>query len=114
MRIWHNVALARSKQWERERDIARGYWEVSPPLTADEEEEMQQLKINYELYEEVQKTERDGSTWREWRLRDPDVRERLEALETKKGNTLRASTGNKQDYPRYSTMLFGTTPPETV
>ena len=72
----------RNKRWEREQDLARGYWEVSPPLTADEEEEMQQLKTNYELYEEVQHTERDGSTWTEWILRDPDMRERLKALET--------------------------------
>jgi len=74
----------RNKRWEREQDIARGYWEVSPPLTADEEEEMQQLTTNYALYEEVRHTEPNGRPWTEWILRDPDMRERLEALKAKK------------------------------
>ena len=70
----------RNKRWEREQDIARGYWEVSPPLTTDEEEETQQLTTNYALYEEVRHTEPNGRPWTEWILRDPDMRERLEAL----------------------------------
>ena len=79
-RVWRRE---RNTRWQREQDIARGYWEVSAPLTEDEAEELHRIKTNNDLYEEVQHTEHDGNTWREWIVRDPDLRERLHYFEEK-------------------------------
>ncbi|MFM7978082.1 MAG: hypothetical protein ACKPKO_02095 [Candidatus Fonsibacter sp.] len=34
------------QQWKRDQDIARGHFEVSDPLTADDAEEFQHLETN--------------------------------------------------------------------
>ena len=54
----------------------RGYWEVTEPLTPDEENELRELK-NWDLWEEV-----TDPTTREtdWRLRDPSLQPRHDEL----------------------------------
>ncbi|MFM7981958.1 MAG: hypothetical protein ACKPKO_21830, partial [Candidatus Fonsibacter sp.] len=45
------MLMQRKRQYRRERDdIKRGDWEVTEPLTPDEENKLQELK-NYDLWE---------------------------------------------------------------
>ena len=67
----------RKRQYRRERDdIKRGHWEVTEPLTPDEENELQELR-NYDLWEEFI----NPTTGRpDWRLRDPTQQPRHDEL----------------------------------
>ena len=69
--------LQRRREHRRERDAKRrGTWEVTEPLTTDEENELRELK-NWDLWEEV-----TDPTTREtdWRLRDPSQQQRHDEL----------------------------------
>ncbi|MFM7978672.1 MAG: hypothetical protein ACKPKO_05100, partial [Candidatus Fonsibacter sp.] len=70
----------RKRQYRRERDdIKRGHWEVTEPLTPDEENELQVLK-NYDLWEEFVNP---ATNKPDWRLRDPSQQPRYEELAKK-------------------------------
>ena len=90
---WARRQRERDEWWERERerewrkrehsretdDKRRGHWEVTKPLTPDEENELRELK-NWDLWEEVT----DPSTGEQvWRLRDPIHQQRHDELEYK-------------------------------
>ena len=62
----------------RERDDAkRGYWELTEPLTTDEEYELRSLN-DFGRWEEFLN---DGKT--EWRLKDPNDQQRYDELSNK-------------------------------
>ncbi|MFM7981543.1 MAG: hypothetical protein ACKPKO_19715, partial [Candidatus Fonsibacter sp.] len=70
----------RKTQYRRERDErTKGYWEVTEPLTADEENELQELK-NYDLWEEFVNPTTNRP---DWRLKDPSQQPRYEELAKK-------------------------------
>ena len=70
----------RKREHRQERDaMKRGTWEVTEPLTTDEENELRELK-NWDLWEEVT----DPTTGKtDWRLRDPSQQPRHDELEYK-------------------------------
>ena len=82
------LLLRRKRDYRHERNaIRRGTWEVTEPLTTDEENELRVLK-NWDLWEEV-----TDPTTREtdWRLRDQSLQPRHDELADKdkehKGST---------------------------
>ena len=81
LREWEEEQLRQRKtQYRRERDdINRGHWEVTEPLTPDEENELRELK-NYELWEEFVNPTTNRP---DWRLRDPNQQPRYEELAKK-------------------------------
>ena len=65
----------RKVSYRREReDIKRGYWELTEPLTADEEWELHYLN-DFDKWEEVTTGDK-----KEWKLKDPDDQQRYDEL----------------------------------
>ena len=74
------MLMQRKRQYIRERDdINRGHWEVTAPLTPDEENELQELK-NYDLWEEFINPTTEKT---DWRLGDPTQQPRYDELARK-------------------------------
>ncbi|MFM7982948.1 MAG: hypothetical protein ACKPKO_26850 [Candidatus Fonsibacter sp.] len=94
------MLMQRKRQYRRERDdIKRGYWEVTEPLTPDEENELQELK-NYDLWEEFI----NPTTGRpDWRLRDQPNNQYTTSLPRKTRKTRAPSISWKPDYRPEST-----------
>ena len=95
----------RERKWDRQQkkatnkrerdDVNRGYWELTEPLTTDEEYELRNLN-DFDKWEEV--TTGDN---KEWKLKDPDDQRRYDELNKKdqayKGNVNLAET---REHPR--------------
>ena len=68
----------RKESYRRERDdVKRGHWEITEPLTTDEEYELRNLD-DFDRWEEVTT---DGN--KEWRLKDPNDQQRYDELSNK-------------------------------
>jgi hypothetical protein len=93
-KIWWNQQIRAANRRERE-NIKRGYWELTEPLTTDEEWELHYLN-DFDKWEEVTT---DDNT--EWKLKDPDDQRRYDELYKKdqeyKGSVHFAET---REHPR--------------
>jgi hypothetical protein len=72
-KIWWNQQIRAANRRERE-NIKRGYWELTEPLTTDEEWELHYLND----FDKWEKVTTDDNT--EWKLRDPDDQRRYDEL----------------------------------
>ena len=73
-KIWWNQQIRAANRRERE-NIKRGYWELTEPLTTDEEWELHYLN-DFDKWEEVTTT----GDKKEWKLKDPDDQQRYDEL----------------------------------
>ena len=71
--IWRRQEIRATNRRERD-DIKRGYWELTEPLTTDEEWELHYLK-DFDTWEEVTTGDK-----KEWKLKGPDDQQRYDEL----------------------------------
>ena len=104
-REWDAWRAEEKEKWDRQQrkaanrrerdDIKRGYWELTEPLTTDEEYELRNLN-DFDKWEEVTTDDK-----KEWKLKDPDDQQRYDELYNKdqayKGSVNFAET---REHPR--------------
>ena len=83
-REWDAWRAEEREQWDRQQrkatnrrerdDVNRGYWELTEPLTTDEEYELRNLN-DFDKWEEVTTDDK-----KEWKLKDPDDQQRYGEL----------------------------------
>jgi hypothetical protein len=86
-REWDAWRAEERKEWDRQQrkatnrrerdDVKRGYWELTEPLTTDEEYELRNLN-DFDKWEEVTTDDK-----KEWKLKDPDDQQRYDELYNK-------------------------------